>query len=438
MRVVVVGAGLAGLTATAVLRAAGCEVTLVEAGPRPGGRARTVTAPFANGQYAESGGEWVDTCHHRMLGLLDHYGLERLGDGEQWTTIRHWLFREGRLFSPADLVEIEPRLNEELAEFDRIVESAMAGIADPGRPQDHPEAAAVDSQSLADVAERAGLGELALFFKRRNAQGEFAAEPEQVSLLFVAQQRANAARQSGGGEVRAHRVAGGLRQLTTAMAAEQAEVLSLDERLLAVDQRADHATVRTTRRSMTADFVVLTCALPPLRSVHFTPELPRPLHDAVHELGYGTVTKTAVQFPRRSWPAGYATTAGPLQRVYEPTRDQAGDSGILMSYCGGDSGHEWARLTERERIERAREEFGAMYAIDDDAVAGFSRAWSTEPRFGGSYAVYQPGQVTRFWEVLRHPFGRVWLAGEHVATTTGYLEGAVESGQAAAQAILSQ
>ena len=189
---------------------------------------------------------------------------------------------------------------------------------------------------------------------------------------------------------------------------------------------------------MIADFVVLTCALPPLRSVRFTPDLPRSLHDAVHELGYGTVTKTAVQFPHRSWPVGYATTAGPLQRVYEPTRDQPGDSGILMSYCGGSSGHEWARLTERERIERATEEFGAMYAIENEAVGGFSRAWSTEPRFGGSYAVYQPGQVTRFWEVLRQPFGRVWLAGEHVATTTGYLEGAVESGQAVAQAILSQ
>ncbi|MGZ4725854.1 MAG: FAD-dependent oxidoreductase, partial [Ilumatobacteraceae bacterium] len=66
---------------------------------------------------------------------------------------------------------------------------------------------------------------------------------------------------------------------------------------------------------------------------------------------------------------------------------------------------------------------------------GFSRAWSSERWFGGSYAVYRPGQVTAFWDVLRRPHGRIWLSGEHVATWTGYLEGAVESGERVASEI---
>ena len=77
MRVVVVGAGLAGLHATEQLRAAGCDVQLIEGGHRPGGRVRTVRAPFAGGQYAESGAEWVDATHDRMLAQLHRLGIER-------------------------------------------------------------------------------------------------------------------------------------------------------------------------------------------------------------------------------------------------------------------------------------------------------------------------------------------------------------------------
>ncbi|MDO9174008.1 MAG: FAD-dependent oxidoreductase, partial [Actinomycetota bacterium] len=86
MRVIVIGAGLAGLRATERLLAAGCDVQLIEGGRRPGGRVRTVSAPIAGGQYSECGAEWVDAIHVRMIELLDRFGLERLGPGEQWTT----------------------------------------------------------------------------------------------------------------------------------------------------------------------------------------------------------------------------------------------------------------------------------------------------------------------------------------------------------------
>jgi len=152
----------------------------------------------------------------------------------------------------------------------------------------------------------------------------------------------------------------------------------------------------------------------------------------VRGLGYGTVTKTAVQWPRRHWPSGYATTASRAQRLYEPTKDQPGDAGILMAYCGGRGGHEWAALDDAARRELAIEEMRSMHGLTDEPLGGFSRAWSTAPRFGGSYALYRPGEMTAYWEVLRAPWGRVHLAGEHVATCTGYMEGALESGDTVA------
>ncbi len=426
MRIVVVGAGMAGLTATRLLLLDGHDVTLIEAGSRLGGRARTVREPFEQGQYAESGAEWIDSHHHRMRSLLVRHGMELQGEGQQWTTIRRWLYRDGRLQSPTDLGDV---VHEQLAVFEAIVHEAAVAVDDPANPQRCAFANDLDGVSLADVANQAGLDELARLFHRRDSQGEFAAEPAEVSLLFVAQQRAISMANNAHDVIRSHRVAGGIDTLVGRMAAEVVDVLTTDETLLGVEHDSESVTVITSRRRLQADHVVLACSLVPLRSVRFDPPLPELLQRAIDELGYGTVTKTAIQFADRQWPAGYATTEGLSQRIYEPTVDQPGRAGVLTSYAGGDGGRTLAEKPEPERMRAIESDLREVHGIVAQATGGFSRAWSAEPRYGGSYAVYGPNQVTAFWEVLRRPHGRIWLAGEHVATWTGYLEGAVESGE---------
>jgi monoamine oxidase len=294
MRVVVVGAGLAGLRTASILRAAGADVVVVEASHRAGGRVRTVHDAFVGGQYSESGAEWVDTVHHRMLELMDRFDVPLLGDGERWTTIRRWVHRNGELMSPERVREVSPHVDRELRAFEGIIEAAAADLADPARPDLHPDAAALDARSLADVARDADLGELASLFTRRNAQGEFAAEPAQVSLLFVAQQRAHQAALSGGADVAAHRAGGGFSRIAAGLAAELGDILSFGETLLGVRQDDGGVVVRTDRRELAADHVVLACSLVPLRRVEFAPAMPTALHDAFHGLAYGTVTKTSV------------------------------------------------------------------------------------------------------------------------------------------------
>ena len=435
MRVVVVGAGFAGLAATRDLRAAGADVVLIEGGHRPGGRVRTVRDAFVGGQYSESGAEWVDDHHSRMLALLDRYGIARLGAGERWTAIRRWVHHGGRLWSPDDVRQIEPGIDDAIARFDAVVEAATAGVLDASAPQLHPDAATVDARSVADVMAECGLGEIATLVRRRDCQGEFAAEPSQISLLFVAQQRAYERDAVGDGDNKAHRVDGGFSRVADGLATDVGPI-DFGEHLVAVEQVADGVVVTTDRRTLQTDHVVLACSLVPLRSVDFRTPLPADLHAAVHGLGYGTITKTSVQWASRQWPKGYATTAGRAQRVYEPTADQPGEPGILMAYCGGQGGHEWAELSEADRIDLAESEMRAMHGLTVDRVVGWSRAWGAHPRYGGSYAVYEPGQVTAHWAVLRQPWGRVHLAGEHVAACTGYMEGALESGETVAARIL--
>jgi monoamine oxidase len=437
MRVVVVGSGFAGLTAARSLRLRDVDVEIIEGGSRAGGRARTVRSAFVDGQYVESGAEWVDTDHHRMRELLARHGLTLQGHGQEWTTIRRLLFRDGALLDPTQIRSSDPAVDRDLERYEAAFASIAEKIDDPARPDLHPDAATHDATSMRDIANGLDLGDLAALFARRNSQGEFAAEPDQVSSLFVAQQRAQMFAQGVGHVVRAHRIDGGLDGLVRAMVADLDVAIAFDEVLQRVSSSDDGVELVTSRRTMTADRLVLACSLVPLRHVQFDPPLPRALAAAIDQLGYGAITKTALQYPARSWPSGYANTSLDSQRVYEPTVDQPGIPGVLMAYVGGDGGRAQAQLTENERMRRAAVDIETMYQLTDAPLAGFSRAWSGEPRYGGSYAVYQPGQVTAHWQVLRQPCGPIWLAGEHNATWTGYLEGAVESGQRAADQITS-
>ncbi len=434
--VVVVGAGLAGLTAAELLIAAGLRVVLLEAGRRVGGRVRTVRAPLVGGQHVESGAEWIDTVHERMLRLLSRFGTGLEGVGQTWTTLRRWLYVNGGLADSEALVRVSPGLHDELDRYEKLTEVGVSALADPAHPDLHPDAATLDRRTLAEVMDDADLGSIARLFITRDLQGEFAAEPDEISLLSVTQQRAlYGAAGLGHGAVRAHRAAGGLDRITAGLADAVGTAARLGEPVVRIEH-GDGVVVHTPSRAYRATHVVVACSLIPLRGVAFDPPLPEPLAAAVAGLGYGTVTKSGVQYARRWWPPGYATTESVVQRMYEPTMDQRGDGGVLMAYTGGANGRRLGEMSPDERVAIVTDHQREMYGGAEPPGVGFSRAWSAEPRFGGSYSNYRPGEITAYWDVLRRPSGRIHLAGEHTAMWTGYMEGAVESGETAAARIV--
>jgi len=446
MRCVVVGAGLAGLSAAESLVAGGADVTLIEAEQRFGGRTRTVHDSYIGGQYAESGAEWVDSIHWRMLDLMQRFDIEKLGTGMQWTTIRRWLYWGGVRHVGSDIEKIEPNVFAAIERYEEVCEAPARLMDDPSRPQLHPDAALLDSRSLADLIRESDLGPVGRLFARRNAQGEFASEPDKVSALFVVQQRAfekSEVQRQGIGNL-SSRVKGGVSQIAEALGRDLIQhprlTLKLGCSLTSVEQTSGGVVVGCSNSEgkfeLAASHLVLACSLVPLRHVEFRSEIPAALREAMWGLGYGAITKTAVQFSQRQWDSGYGTTDSLAQRLYDPSVDQDGESGIVMAYCGGDGGRELAIKSEAERIDAMTTDMRNIHGITAPSTGAFSRAWSIEPNYGGAYATYEPGQVTKYWDVLREPWARVHLAGEHVATCTGYMEGAVESGRDVADRIL--
>lgn len=113
--------------------------------------------------------------------------------------------------------------------------------------------------------------------------------------------------------------------------------------------------------------------------------------------------------------------------------------GILTGYTVGPNGEDFGRLSEQERIDTATEQLGEIYDDPEGEFnAGASLAWQDEEYTGGTYSAWSPGQVTKFWDVVRRPEGSIFWAGEHTADFVAYMEGALRSGLRAAREIDSR
>ena len=431
----VVGAGLAGLAAAEVLIGLGWTVDVVEARNRPGGRVCTEHGAFTNGQYAETGAEWIDKSHLRMRGLVERFGLDLDSTTGPWTSTRKFVNRLGITCAHEEVMATES--GAQLDAFYQRISDYSLGV-DPHDPMACADAKMLDSLSVADLMAQFSLNQASRLVITRHMQGEFACEPGDISVLFVAQQEALFTHMNGAGEDWSRRLIGGLSQIAHRLAEALVDHISYGESVLSVMH--GHGGVRVATnigRVINADAAIITAPLPALRAVAFDPELPKLVAEAIAELGMGTITKVFTQYDQKVWVThgvdGYIYTDLPMQRTYEPTAMQPGTSGILTAYIGGDHGAEVAHLSAEERESDVAKQIDAIIpGALDHLTSSSSQPWPIDPFACGAYAVYGPGQVTKFWRALREPHGRLTFAGEHTATTTGYMEGALESGQRAA------
>ena len=445
-RVIVVGAGLAGLTAALCARDAGWSVVVLEARTRVGGRVHTQYGgvdgvAFDRGLRAELGGESIDDSHTALLGLLRRFGIatERR-PGSTSDRVGRGRFRyRGDTYTFAELMGLRAGrvLNDFLRIDDELLRLVDAHRVDPEHPEAARDASALDAQSFAAWLDTLDLAPEARFFADHANTSLYNTELTELSMLFVAQQvAATAGIPDAASETM--RVANGNATLPNAVAAELGDALIVDAPVTGVRVRSDGVTVIAQSREYFGAHVIIALPPPPLRNVQFDPPLPERIAAAVRELDLGAATKVVNQFDTAFWRTGGQSGFSLTDLTYRVSWDAADSydapAALLTTYTTADNGRALAALDPVTRIDRVRAQLADVFPEAAATLSGPAAtvAWTEEPFTGGGYAVYRPGQVTAHWEPLRRGTHRILFAGEHLVAPAGYMDSAVRSGIRAA------
>lgn len=438
-KVIVLGAGLAGLVAGYELAQAGHDVAILEARSRPGGRVHTLREPFADGQYAESGALFVQANHDLTLRYVRRFGLSLEPAVPPFEARLYYVRgqrvvvnRGGKVEWPFELTPQEKQ-HGRAGLWDKYIREPAAAL------RDGVHADALDRMSGADFLRWRGASPEAVALLRIGYLDMFGDGIESYSALQMLQRVAHAQP-----ALLRYAIRGGADLLPKAFAARLAGRILYDSPIVRIEPGETSASVVVGRQGahqrLMADHVVCTIPFSILRRIEvsrpFTPQKAR----AIAELPYTSVVRVFLQFRRRAWTAEnlyfLTTTDLPMKWIFEHTVNQSGRRGILEAQALGADARRLSAMPEAERIEFALSQLEKVFpGMRSDYECGTSKCWDEDPWARGAFAYFQPGQMFSLLPHLARPEGRVHFAGDHTSTWSGWMQGAIDSGLRAAREV---
>ena len=406
--VVVVGAGVAGLSAAAALRRAGVAVTLLEAGSRSGGRAYTEHPAALGGTAFDHGASWLHAAERNKLADLARANGDALTDsGGTW--VRR-VFVGNRPATAAELLSYD-------AAWERYSQVATARAAlDP------------------DISLAEAVAEL------RGDPWTATVETWEAALIAAADPQKFSARDWQLNELHGSNlgVPGGLGALVARRLAPLAGPVRLATKVTRIDwgRAGGGVAVTTPTGTLTARACIVTVSTGVLASggIEFAPALPAAQQAAIAGLPMGLLSKVALHLPhpeRLGLPAG-ASLHLQVPAPGVPTMFFLLRPDHVIGFVGGPAAWELSRAGPAAAEAFAREQFTALTgaALGAAVVTG----WGADPTQLGAYAYATPGHTDARAAMDAPLGGGLIFAGEAwcLDGLAGTVGGAFLSGERAA------
>ncbi len=442
--VAVIGAGLAGLAAARRVAAAGSTVAVLEARDRVGGR--TLNEPIGGDRVVEIGGQWVGPTQKRALALIDELGLETYPTYAEGASLFE---RGGALRRYGGTI---PKLNPVgLAETGIVMAriNRMAKTLDPASPWTAEKAAAWDSQTFATWMRRnirTGAGRDLMTLAIRAV---WAVEPEDLSLLHVLFY----IRSAGSFEVlldteggaQDSRVVGGTQLISLRMAEQLGDAVRLRAHVNRIEHLAEGVAIGFADGSPPLRARRAIVAIPPALAgrIDYDPPLPTIRDGLTQRMAQGSVVKCMAIYDEPFWRdeglnGQVTSTDGPVSMTFDNSLPGDG-AGIIVAFLEGRAARGACDVPEAERREAVvgclRRFFGPRAASPERYL---DKAWAEDPHSRGCYGGFlTPGGWTENGPALRAPVGPIhWAGAETAVVWNGYMDGAIRSGEDAADAAL--
>ncbi len=415
---IIVGAGLSGLAAANVLKQAHWDVTVLEARERTGGRVFSFGFKENRDLICELGGEWVGDSHERMKALCQDFGI-KLKDHRFEAS----LMRDGVVKRPGQW-DFSPQAKTAFEKFRKTFHSY--GTKERLR---------LDRYDWWTWLEEIGFTEDDLLLRDLQDSTDFGETIRMVSAYTAAAEYF----ESSPANEMDYKMEGGNSRLINALSGSIGNDSILTGMPVAnIKQRGGKVIVTAGGKTFTADACICTVPARTLDKIKFDPPLPTAQSAAAEKLQYARIIKNCVLFRERFWgPEDFSLVSDVTSHYYfHSTKSQPGKQGILCSYAIGEKADVLAAQNAQRRSEIITRDLLPLNEHAPKLALNIqSLAWQRDVYTQGAYAFYRPGQWFTLRPILQQPHGKVLFAGEHLAEWQGFMEGAVVTGEAAANAL---
>ncbi len=440
--VVVVGAGLAGLTAARELAGAGLDVQVLEARDRVGGRTLNHSVGERPEDVVELGGQWVGPTQLEVMALAEELGLATYPTHSEGKNLFEVAAGKVKRYS-GTIPMLGPLVMADYGRADLRLKRLIKKVSAEA-PWEAPDAAELDGQTFETWIRRSARTRVAREALALSCRAVFAVEPSDISLLHVLFYAAS----SGGwddlldteGGAQQDRIVGGSQLISLRMAEELGERIRLSAPVRSIRTEADGVVVAEVRARRAI------VAVPPVLAgrIEYDPVLPAARDQLTQRMPMGAVIKTMTIYDEPFWRedglSGAALSLpGPAQVIFDNT-PPGGTPGVVLGFLEARDARVLAAVSEAERREAVVGGLARIFGPRANKPSGYvEKNWTAEPYSRGCYAgVLGPGAWTAYGTWLREPIDRIHWAGTETATRwMGYFDGAVQSGKRAAAEVMT-